>query len=597
MIPLQSMTVPVKTASFIGLTQNHTWSQIFTSPHVYGVVEVSSPNEDAQNIGIQALTIISKETSASTISSQKLAEIAFLAFSSGCVTVMLISHDADVLNIVLYGKGKVYLNRNNTVNTLLSEMGSLTGTVNKGDELLLVSSSIIENLNPQVRSGSDAKTQICGVDPTVLKNITSHSLDGGVVLALRFGEESLDFPTPQQNIQHASAEDNHASKLHEAERRDNKQKSDISNLRKPFRLHISKRAAAIGFVSIFFCASLAGGLWYEFIGGDKKKDRETVNRVHELLDEGAALSSLNTKKSLEKLTSAKNIILPLLDRYSDRTDIGKAARDLDNAINQQVVSINRDYSVNPDLFYDVSIVKKGVGIRSLYRDNEMFALLNTDGSILYLDSTTKSMSDTGFVTAGDVFALKDPSIFVYTQKGIDEFNKTGKPTNVIPTDKDWGAIAAMRLYGGNIYLLDTKHSRIWKYSESETGFSPISEYLNVDTLPDFSNAKGFSIDGAVWVVKTDGTILKFESGRESSFQISGLAEPLGSVISLETNDDTKRLYILDSVHSRVVVFEKDGRYIEQYTYGGIIAGSISVLESQKKVFLLSEGKIYVFSMK
>ena len=179
---------------------------------------------------------------------------------------------------------------------------------------------------------------------------------------------------------------------------------------------------------------------------------------------------------------------------------------------------------------------------------------------------------------------------------------------VIPKNPEWGDIASLVAYGGNQYLLDTQKGRIWKYvvTDSQTatqsagaqwGFTTMREYLNPDTLPDFSGATNMAIDGSVWVGTKTGKILKFTQGREDTFVPKGVEPAFGSTLLVYTSDEVKNLYILDSDNKRIVVLEKDGTYLAQYTWTDIVPIELVVSEELKKIFLLSDGKLYAITLK
>jgi outer membrane protein assembly factor BamB len=170
--------------------------------------------------------------------------------------------------------------------------------------------------------------------------------------------------------------------------------------------------------------------------------------------------------------------------------------------------------------------------------------------------------------------------------------------NVIKKNDDWGMIRAAVTFGGNIYLLDTQKSRIWKYIGQESGFSEMREYLNPDTLPDLSGATGMAIDGSVWLGTTNGKILRFTQGKENAFTARGVEPALGMNLVVATSDSEKNLYILDKNNKRVVVLDKDGIYLAQYSWEKqIMASELAVSEKQGKIFLLAGGKLYSIDLK
>ena len=173
-----------------------------------------------------------------------------------------------------------------------------------------------------------------------------------------------------------------------------------------------------------------------------------------------------------------------------------------------------------------------------------------------------------------------------------------KSERVVPKSDTWGRVSSLVSFGGNLYLLDTGTSRIWKYTAIEDGFSDIREYLNPDTLPDLSTAANMTIDGTVWVSSKRGAILRFVQGREETFLPKGVEPALGEDLVVYVTDATKNLYVLDRSNSRVVVLDKDSTYLAQYRFDTASAVTAMVVsEQEKKILLLSGGKIYSADLK
>ena len=107
-----------------------------------------------------------------------------------------------------------------------------------------------------------------------------------------------------------------------------------------------------------------------------------------------------------------------------------------------------------------------------------------------------------------------------------------------------------------------------------------------------------TIDGSIWIIESNGTVLKLTKGKADSFNVSGLDKPFTSPTKIFTKNDFNNVYILDNGNGRIVVLTKDGTYKEQYQATVIKnAKDFEVNESGKKIFILSGGKIYEIGLK
>jgi len=170
-------------------------------------------------------------------------------------------------------------------------------------------------------------------------------------------------------------------------------------------------------------------------------------------------------------------------------------------------------------------------------------------------------------------------------------------SDIIPSSSEWGSISDMVSFGGNLYLLDTQKSRIWKYVAAEKGFSSIFEYLNPDTLPDLSKNTTMAIDGSVWLGSSVGSVSRFTSGQPYTYSPQGVDTPLGDNLAVYTSDEAEMIYVLDSDFSRIVVFDKDGLYMSQYVWENELqARQIVVSEKLSSIYMLAGGKLYAIQL-
>lgn len=191
-------------------------------------------------------------------------------------------------------------------------------------------------------------------------------------------------------------------------------------------------------------------------------------------------------------------------------------------------------------------------------------------------------------------ALKNKNAFFVASEGKNVYliNNEGILSEKVIIKKDWNEVGGFGAYLGNFYVLDKKEGQIFKFVPTEGGFFK-TNYLASGVSLDFSKAASISIDGSLWVLLSDGTIAKFTKGKIENFTLSGLDKPFSSPIRIFTNADSNNLYILDPQNSRIVVIGKDGTYQAQYQAEILKeASELEVVEKDKKIFILSQSKIY-----
>jgi len=157
-------------------------------------------------------------------------------------------------------------------------------------------------------------------------------------------------------------------------------------------------------------------------------------------------------------------------------------------------------------------------------------------------------------------------------------------------------------YSGNLYLLDPQQNRIIKYLPTVAGYTdPPLDYLVSATSVDLSGAVDMAIDGNIYVLLADGSILKFLSGIQQAFRIVDLDTPLKNPVAIAVSgeDDAHGyIYVADAGLARVVQFTKHGEFIRQFkaaegqTQLDQLRGLL-VDEAGQRMYLTSGSRLYM----
>ncbi len=124
-------------------------------------------------------------------------------------------------------------------------------------------------------------------------------------------------------------------------------------------------------------------------------------------------------------------------------------------------------------------------------------------------------------------------------------------------------------YNGNIYLLDSVGGQFWRYRPSgATYLNPPEPYFPPETAVNLKSVIDVGIDGYVWLLYPNGSMLKFLSGVQEPFALEPIDPPLTQAVALWVNNaegELGRIYIADAATNRVVVFDKTGKLLAQLT--------------------------------
>lgn len=178
-----------------------------------------------------------------------------------------------------------------------------------------------------------------------------------------------------------------------------------------------------------------------------------------------------------------------------------------------------------------------------------------------LDATEKVIAARTFEDYNAVVLLTFGGKLIEYSEGNSQFADTA--------DVDWKSGLDIATYSNKIYILDPANNQIWRYQRGNTGYGAAQAYLGEE---DLTNAVSLAVDGKVWVLKADGSLLQYFAGELVDYVIK--KAPLTVIegaTRVITDLDMTRIYVLDSVGKRVLVYDKstkndDLTYSSQYVF-------------------------------
>ena len=162
-------------------------------------------------------------------------------------------------------------------------------------------------------------------------------------------------------------------------------------------------------------------------------------------------------------------------------------------------------------------------------------------------------------------------------------------------------VSGMYPYGGNIYLLDSISSQIWRYRPTGSNYTAAPEpYFPAGTMVNLKSAIDVGIDGDIWLLYPSGSMLRFRSGKQQPFALESVSPPLSQAVSVWVNrleHPAGRIYIADAATNRVVIFDKGGKMLAQLVpveHPGALKDlrDIFVDEMTNTLYLLTKTALY-----
>jgi len=614
------MQMQTSIGSVVGNNSSIHWAQTIKTPHAYGIIEAVDDAGIAQTIGMQAIGKITRALEQAPVSLHEVETIANVGRNEGIRSIVLVVPVGSVFYIVIRGSGNVYLKRNGQYAKLLGSEGSISGQGNIGDVVILTSGAFGNTIEENVLiMGAEQLSAIESAEKfaIILNGETDSAGCAAMILevdAITSSEAAAPSVVQSQEKQVSKIgvfiDRIHlrtgAGKLHRFVRSNPQEK--VLTMRRHvllWRHRLKNPKVSITMILLIcFGISIIFGVQKELTTKQDKQVTSVMTEATRMYEEGTALMELNSVKGRERLVSAKTTLQPIKDAVTNKTKEGRKVIELYGQIADAITAAMHAYEGEPQLFYDAGLLKSDGAISAIGIEKDTIILGDVKQKAVYslvLPAKTGSIigGGVGYDTEHAV-ALHGTTGYVLLADGVNAIDMNQKQTkqNIIKKSDDWGTISTLVSFGGNLYLLDTVKSRIWKYVATETGFSDIREYLNPDTLPDLSRSTGMVIDGSVWIGTTDGKILRFTQGKENAFVSKGVDPAFGSKLVVYTSDEANNLYVLDMDNKRVVALDKDGMYLSQYVWkSDSLFTNLVVSEKHGKILLLGNDNVYSLDIK
>lgn len=160
-----------------------------------------------------------------------------------------------------------------------------------------------------------------------------------------------------------------------------------------------------------------------------------------------------------------------------------------------------------------------------------------------------------------------PALLILTTEGsVLELGASGSLRTVAVSQLlPWENPCALATYSGNLYVLDPDHENIIKYVPDGDDYQhdPV-DYVQAAADVRWPEVIDMAIDGAIYLLLSDGSIVKFAGGQAQAFPQEGLYPPLEEPLVISASPDSSSVFVADSSEGRIVEFTQEGQFVRQY---------------------------------
>lgn len=343
---------------------------------------------------------------------------------------------------------------------------------------------------------------------------------------------------------------------------------------------------------------LTAGVWWLRTRADEQTKIDhyvaVLNEVKEEISSAETTGQYNKDQASQMLADAQQKALTVLNSGYARSD---AKRYLDSI---QASRDKLDGVVHPVTRVLADLTTKRANVSALGLLALKGSLYAFEYNALYPILADKvqdplTIDDAETVVAGSAFTDQNSLLF-YTKSGkVIEF-KDNRMSFIQAAEGSYHKGVAVQGYNNKFYILDPDANQIWKYTRSRDKFGTAEQY-NVDA--DLKSAVSFAIDGNVFVVNKDGSLVKLFGGNKQNLVLKRQpVKPLASPTKLFTQLDMPQVYFLEPSEHRVMVYYKDDKtqgltYQAQYVFDDITGlRDLYFDKDTSKLYLMDATKVY-----
>lgn len=323
-----------------------------------------------------------------------------------------------------------------------------------------------------------------------------------------------------------------------------------------------------------------------------------VQEITDLKEQADAKLVYNdTEKALSLLQTAETKIAALpRDTEEQQAQITTLTSDIETILNR----LRKQEVVTPTRIVDIKSSHPEAALKQVNLLGDTLIAYGPQDKQLYLiqrstEQLTTIPHDVLPTLTGSALA-KEVNMLMFltgptTIAGFSFENNTVTPKDIASPNAN-STYTAIEIYNDKLYTLDPTNNQIYKHSRTLTGFDKGTPWVQ-DADARLQDTVSLTIDGDVYVLRNNGEVFKFNRGTLQPFTLGAVDPALSQPTKISTYTDTEKLYILEPINKRIVVYSKDGKFIKQLTAIEWQEPTDMIVDPEKKlIYVLDQQKLY-----
>jgi len=329
---------------------------------------------------------------------------------------------------------------------------------------------------------------------------------------------------------------------------------------------------------------------------EKIKEVEVANaydQAREMFQSAKEDLLLGKTDSLDKLNEALALAEKAKENENNRESAVALIKDINDLLDEKTKTVR---------FYNSLSFQMGEDTKKIVLAGSEIYGITGEGKIYVADTRDKdpklvaSIGQEKGAVVSMAYMAPDSIIIATDQQKLLSFDIPSKTAGEISNiEGKWKGLASLATYSTNIYSLDPTGDTIWKYILTGSTYSKANDYADTRKTS-LKNAIGLAVDGNIFVLKSDGSVVKFVKGSyEEDFAIRNIPAPNNKIeepAQIYTDEDTNNIFVLDKGKNRILKFDKAGDFVNQYIFDNVAIDGFIVNTRLQKIWALSDNKIF-----
>jgi hypothetical protein len=328
----------------------------------------------------------------------------------------------------------------------------------------------------------------------------------------------------------------------------------------------------------------------QYTNHQNKVFSKKVETINVALDQINSVGLNNPQELIKKSTQLQKDIEQLKKIYPKKSSV---LLGLSNKVKNLTSLTGEAESEQGEVFFDLSLLSTNLNTTAATFTDNYLSVLDTKNKKAYLVNLENKSYDTfslNNLNSATLISQYDEEIFVFDKNRGVYKSSNGKLEKIISKDSAWKDVVDLKLFNGNVYLLDRESDEIFKYIPTESGYSSTTSYFQGGESVNLAGASSLTIDYSIYVL-TPQNLWKFTSGTKEVFK-PRVDFSKNKFIRVFKSAETDYLYLLDVKSGRIAAINNKGAIVKSIFNNKLKTAKYFGVINEEKVLFLHQNQVY-----